>query len=399
MFGVQQQQSKTKPTHKALNKKVNNSSKHVPQPRLVCVELNPGPTPMQELVAGVGAALGQAVAKTQKKKVTVKKAKAEVRAMSKTVRKKANKSVKSAYSGQLLIADRLSGLTSVRAPIGNGYSFQSRTGKRNTIVTIPFNTVSNASFSSLSTSTYTTGFAVSNTLILAAYDLNPYNNANGGFMNSAFGQGMANLTKCFSKWRIKKLQVTYIPCCATTTPGSLAVGATGENFTTVNPTFQEVTDCEKMFVTPFWQAASIDITSVAANDPNQWLYTYVNGSTVAEQRQNYCCTLLLAAFGFPAPTTTFTSYGQFRFDGIVEFTDMSDIISGIASTVKVDEPAHSDAPSVMEECKEEVDIEATEMDLHSLAKEDLIGLIQSRRNSQKTSDLEKPTAKPPGGWF
>lgn len=306
-----------------------------PEPTLVGVETNPGPTPLQELTAGIGAAVGAAIAKTTKKKPAAKKAAKPAQAASsnpKPRRKARNRSNETATLGG--VSNHLSNMTLARAPVSGGYSYNTRAAKRNPIISVPFNSVTNSTLSSLSTATPTIGFSITATTLTSFYDLSPVVNQAGGFQTAAFGVGVSNMAKCFSKWRMKKLMVTYIPCVSTATAGSLAIGATGENYLGTSPTFQQVTDCERMVVTPVWQAASVDITSIANNGSSEWLYVYASGATVAEQRQNYCCSLMLATFGLPAPAATKTDYGQFRFDGEIEFTDMSDIVGGVQTTVE-----------------------------------------------------------------
>lgn len=305
---------------------------------LVGIETNPGPTPTQDMINGLATALGSALAKTEKKKVPTKPAPKRAAATKKKTKSQTMTSVTQHLTNNVLS----------RAPVSGGVSYSSRGTKTHPIISMPFNSVSNSTLSVLSTASPTVGFSTTATTISSFFDLTPYSNVVGGLQDAAFGIGLKNVSKCFAKWRIRKLIVTYIPAVSTATSGSIALGATGENYLSTPPTFQQVTDCERMIVTPVWQGASIDITSVAANNPNEWLYVYSNTSTAAEQRQCFCCSLMLATFGLPAPTTTRVDYGQFRFDGIIEFTDMSDIAGGISTTTQVHQQPN-------EECKDNHD--------------------------------------------
>jgi len=257
-------------------------------------------------LASMGHALGVAAAKKMKKK--------------KEKRKTLSQSV----------TKHIGNVTMAGAPTNAGVFYRSIGTRRNPIVTIPFNSVSNcylgvSAFGGSPGFVYASGSAATWT-----FDLNPFTNSIANWQQFAFGLGVSNLCKAFAKWRVKSLKVTYLPSCSTATNGTFVMGATGENFVSTSPTYQQVSDCERMMSGPLWSMQTMDISSVARNSPNQWLYCYISGNTVAEQRQNYCCTLLAQFFN--VPTAANSAYGQIKFDGELEFTDMSDVIGGFTST-------------------------------------------------------------------
>jgi len=241
--------------------------------------------------------------------------------------RKSKRGNKNATRSMAALTSHISNMSVSRAPVTLGYSYSGINKKKNPIITLPFNAISNCYLGVGSVAGQ--GFVNSSgSAASSSFDLNPFTNTVAGYQANPFGLGISNVTKSFSKWRIKSLRVTYIPAVATNVSGTFVLGATGENFIQNTPTFQQVSDCERMMSGPLWTMQSVDITSVARNNPNQWLYCYVNGTTVSEQRQNYCCTLLVAFFN--APSATNSNFGQLRFDGVIEFTDMSDVIGGVS---------------------------------------------------------------------
>lgn len=233
----------------------------------------------------------------------------------------------------------------VIAPVSSGGVYRS-SRRANHVISVPFSSLSNSNVASNSVSG--SGFGVTATSTQTFYDLGPFDNTVGGFQSFPFGIGVSNIARAYSRFRIKKLMLTYVPMVPSSTPGIVAIGATAENFNTVAPSVQQVTDCQSSILTPVWSEASIDLTSVARLNDGEWLYCYRSGSTVAEQRQNYCCTLMSTMQGIGTQTSANQNYGYLRFDGVIEFTSLSDIIGG--SSLAHPQPLL--APN-SEECKQQ----------------------------------------------
>jgi hypothetical protein len=208
------------------------------------------------------------------------------------------------------------------------------------IISVPFSTISNSLLAVLTATNYTS-FGLSAVATSPFFDLSPSNNTLGGFQSYAFGVGVANIARAYARYRIKRLRLTYVPVVSTSTAGSVIIGATSENFLTTVPTPQNVADCQASLTTPVWQTASLDLTSVARiND--EWLYVLANSATVAEQRQNYPCSLMASSLGIPANVSgANVAYGYIRFDGIIEFTSLSDIVGGVTAAP----PARPSSPA------------------------------------------------------
>jgi hypothetical protein len=203
-------------------------------------------------------------------------------------------------------------------------------------VSVPFNSISNAQVFGRVDGNST--FYISSGLYSQAYDLGlgvvPYGST--GAMSNPFGIGISNIAKAYARYRVRKLRVTYVPIVGTAAVGSFVLGATSENYITNFPiNAQTAADCQVSMTTPVWQEASMDLSSLLMTDKNpEWFYTYVADSSDASQRQNFCCTLLSAGIGMQNVST----YGYLRFDGVIEFTSLSDIVGGAA--------AFSPSPSV-----------------------------------------------------
>jgi len=201
--------------------------------------------------------------------------------------------------------------------------------KRNHIVSVPFNSLSLASVASSAGGS--AGFLYGGAAIAGAFDLNPIGNYNAGFQNAPFGIGIANVAKAYARYRMRSLRVTYVPVLGTGATGSVIIGATSEDVINITPTAQQVADCAASMTTPVWETATMDLSpALNVRSNKEWFYTYATASNAAaEQRQNYCCTLLPAGIGLAG--ATYTVQGYLRFEGVIEFTCLSDVVGGFAA--------------------------------------------------------------------
>jgi hypothetical protein len=219
-----------------------------------------------------------------------------------------------------------------------------------TKIRVPFSSLSNSQLMAGYSGSAPTPiqFAVSSSTTTFGYDLNPIGNAVGGLQNTPFGVGVSNVAHAYARWRLAALRVTYVPTVATQTPGVVILGATTEDYLVNTPTPQNVSDCQVSMTTPVWQTAEMNCQSLLDFERDTWFYVYIPANTVAEQRQEYQLSLLASSLG--NTNTAIATYGYLRFDGVIEFESLSDIVGGVNARrfsqprLATNSPAEADTP-------------------------------------------------------
>jgi len=241
----------------------------------------------------------------------------------------ANRGPKGSRGVGLGVASAMGSMTQSRQRIvsaPNSIGLTTFGNARESLITVPFSAVSNSTVDTLAGGS-TLVFRTAATAGGGAFDLNPISNTVGTLQSNPFGVGIANIARAYSRWRMKSLRITYVPVVGTASAGSVCLGVTLENYISNTPTFQQASDCSSSITTPVWQMASMDATPLMRAAPD-WLYVYVQGSTVSEQRQDFCCSLICAGIGLVAAGGANTTNGYLRFDGEIQFMSLSDVVGG-----------------------------------------------------------------------
>jgi len=271
---------------------------HPPAPRLVCVELNPGPP--KAAIAGISqlaSALGSAIAKTVKKK--------------KTAVKKKNLHPSRSSMGNISNPARLL-RRSVPSAVGASFS---RSGGE-PITRIPFDAptiylVGGASNVITLSTTSSTGAQI--------LDINPVNGTSGAPATSAnmFGGGVASVSIAFSQFRITNLKIRYVGVVGTSSNGAIGLGYLRDSNFTSTFTVSSVTGCRPSIIAPIWS----DDRKMDIPDFELWSYVYTDDSTNATDRMTSGGSLCV--FNIGGTIVSGTTYGMLQVSGVVELIGLS----------------------------------------------------------------------------
>jgi len=284
-----------------------------PKEWLVGVELNPGPPkrvlgdkgPLGNLIGELGSLVSPPSMKRGQAKKKKKNTSAPVRSV-----------------GGVMNSAPLGSTNVVSAPTRAGtLTVQRAAGSH--VVRVPFNSISNTQLIFITGNTRV-GFSTTaaNTVSVQTYDLRPGINRDGyTALDYPFGVGIARIATCYTKYRVKRLRVTFVSTSPTSFSGSILLGANSDPQENSVPTPQNVADSQVSITTPAWQPCEMRLDSLL--DPNLWYFTEYDGSgnTVSSQRQQ--CPLQLSVSSIGTSTAT-AVYGYLRFDGEIEFTGIND---------------------------------------------------------------------------
>lgn len=285
-----------------------------PAPRLVGIELNPGPPRRSALLRGVtaaGVALGRALAKKTKK--------------ARPARRKASQR----------ITNSLSSSRRVDAPLNRGVVSRIRSGTRTH--TIAFNCNSLSINSAAASSPFFAG-AMLDFANQGAYGLvNGHIDLYCASLKSGtnwtprfFGPAVLQVARCYNRYRVKRLRCTFIPLLSPQYSGSIAMGwhrdpfdygATTSNFLTTN-CYAAASARSHGVSSPVWQEVSFDVPGT-----NEWLYCNAQlGDTDSVQRLMAYGNLAIGFAGVLGPSGTtlgpYTAIGILRVSGEIEFQDL-----------------------------------------------------------------------------
>jgi hypothetical protein len=269
-----------------------------PAPLLVGIELNPGPP--KNAIASFGQMLGSAVANLQKTKKTKKK-------------KKTNKSAKNDLTGVRRT------LSLVNAPVTSGYVSRNSSLKHKPVIisgrglcaAIATDTSNNPSLAGSSGTKFGTSSAVTINV-----------DAAGGGSTSAdfklFPPQVYALSSVFLRWRLRKLVLSYVPACPTSTAGLLVMATVSEVTSVSAPSNLSLSYVENAVSGPVWTGVSFDAMKNGLR--TEWLFcdTALSGAQ-SSLRQETAGAFSLGLFNQAAST----QYGQLWADYELEFEELA----------------------------------------------------------------------------
>jgi hypothetical protein len=289
-----------------------------PAPRLVGVEPNPGPPKgLAGVLGSAAAALGAAAARST---------------VSATVKKKKKSSRRRRNTDSTLRTTRTVGenrqfpgpLQTVQAPTALGF----RGGS--TIKHLPC--VINGRCQAFSVQTAGTGsIALTNRNgVTMANDLNIFNVnpvSTGTTTRNfwTFPPAVQSISVAFLRYRFRKLVLTYIPGCPSTTPGSIVFGSIAEstNATGKSVTTSVVADLQVNACTQLWAPIFLDLL-VDGGLRKDWLYMdSTDDSAEPAQRQETPGMIAVALRGVPISTYC----GEFWYEYEIEFNGLGNMQS------------------------------------------------------------------------
>lgn len=280
--------------------------KEVPSPRLVGIELNPGPGPglARDLASAIGGVLGNAVARTRKAKTTRKPA-------PRATRKRPNVSNRTrANNGGVngsLVSDQLSSLTT--APVSGRINTISRT--QTASFPVPYKgAILQITTSSSGAPYFVTVGSAAVTSGATNVGLSPYLLTTTDVrFPAAFPSQIVSLAKSFAMYRIKPgtAKLSYRAASSTSLPGQLAISAYPADYPILNPAvdYLDVSSSECAITTSPWAACMYfdpkALNSVLCSDvAGGWKYCDYDGTvTQPEIRQDTFLNFMVNALGMP----------------------------------------------------------------------------------------------------
>jgi len=280
---------------------------HPPAPRLVGIELNPGPgAPLKTAFADLGGVLAQLASSNAKKK------KSPTPVQKKKKKQQSNQS-------KLRSGLNMSGVSS----LSSGYSRVVRPA-------FPYDHSATFKLKSAIIAVYTQGTSgsVINMRLVGSslaggqtLDLNPYRNNVTG-QAAMFGTAFQRVANSFDRFRLNSLSVTYNPAVGSNTTGTLAMGYSADPFTAAVSYAITSSTQDSLSFAP-WEPISTQISQLNKN----LLFINDNGNlTEANQRLCYAGSILMSGAGLP--TTDSILLGTLTFEGTITFVGLSTSNSG-----------------------------------------------------------------------
>jgi len=312
-------------------------NRKVPAPRLVGIELNPGPkSPL--VVAGVAGALGREILGVVKGAVKEKIKNTAQGAVRQKKRKKKNKN-----QGVPRGLSTNSRMSSVRAPVSIGHVYQSNI-KSPTIelafdclsMTIYSNTTASSTSGLCDFSSDATSFA--NTLAVTPV----YVPAENAF--APFGPQVQIVAKAFTQWRLKSLRIEFVSPYGTNTSGLLAISGSAD-IQNGPSTFSGVLSQYPQMTLPAWGAdlACMDLKTACAEKYGgqaqlEWYSTDPTSNIGTSGARTWSPFGIGAYYSGYAAQAAHTPLGFLRFQGVVEFCSPA-----VSANYTVEKPAPSGA--------------------------------------------------------
>jgi hypothetical protein len=280
-----------------------------PAPRLVGIELNPGPRGPSRIasdIASIGNMIGAAVAATKKKN----------RPPAATKKKKAAKSAAGTYVGTSLHPQNLT-VRQVAAPTTRGVQLVS--GVRHS----PFTVQARCLGPSLhATAAGTPVWITRSGTITAvnAFNIDPLGSGVTSVDFDGFDAALFAIGSVFLRYRFRKLVAEYVPTVNTGQSQSVVLAANPEATGTPGQTFSllGVSSFGLSATTPSWCPVNLDLMKGPNAIRGDWLYCNNSATTHAAERQE---TPGLMAFNYLGATvaTTAVTFGTIYWNYDIEF--------------------------------------------------------------------------------
>lgn len=130
---------------------------------------------------------------------------------------------------------------------------------------------------------------------------------------TVIGNRVSAVAGIFTRWRIRRLRVKYVPQVGSTTAGAMAMGFLDDVGTSAEGTgvanYSETINLRQSNSSAIWQVSTINYRP---QDPDKWYYTTGDGS---DPRFEIPCCIVSYGSGLSNSTT----YGNFVIQYILEF--------------------------------------------------------------------------------
>jgi hypothetical protein len=269
-----------------------------PQPRLVGVELNPGPPKrgnpdtIREAAAATGVLLSNLLGKKKKKKPKQTKARA-------------------ALFGSIKPHVKI---TDGNPPVSKAVQIRSTVSDRPRRCE-PFDVAA------VSLCTNAGGNPVWGAVASTTFNLPMDINTTAGGV-SVFGSAISSISGLYRRYRFKSLVAEYCPLVPTSTAGSFAFAAVGDGAISTVTQFTDTSigSCDQAVTTPSWMRATIDCRHINRD----WLWVQDGTSTTSEERQT-CAGVIVCNLATAAAVSTI--FGKLRLTGEIELDDFTPVLT------------------------------------------------------------------------
>jgi hypothetical protein len=286
-----------------------------PAPRLVGIELNPGPKGRPRIAGRSSTSISSGLS-------------ALGSLLGSTLAKKGKKAVKSIAKSHGSRANFMPNVKTVMQTATIARQAAYRSIKETEIFSVPFHSAI------LQVATNSAGTVVLQQVGLAAtgtasviVSVSPFVTSNVAVAPICFPPQMNRLAQSFSRFRVRpgSGNLSFRTAVPTSTAGSLAIAALPSEYPlTASPSYQTIAGCESAIVCPAWTAdMSFDkktLSSVTTTGP-EWKYCDYDGViTQPEFRQDSIFNMAVQGLALPASTV----FGLIFYSGVLEFQHLQD---------------------------------------------------------------------------
>lgn len=147
------------------------------------------------------------------------------------------------------------------------------------------------------------------------FRLDPNTTISGVYL---FGH-LSSVASSFQRYRFHDLRFEYLPCCPTSTNGSLSFSTLEDSAVATNQSINQITSIQGCVSTAVWSPIGAVI-----NHSREWKYMTGSGGSDADERLN-AAGVVLANTPSPLPASSF--FGWLRFVGRIEFSEIAPAMS------------------------------------------------------------------------
>lgn len=286
----------------------------VPQPRLVGIELNPGPTPTSRAISAAASAIGAAVAKTVKKKKNIATTKKKKKGSSSS-----SSSRRSQGSAQGVVNNIMRQFETREAPASWGFMTRPNANHSPFVVAgtgIACTVTSNASSNIIVTNSLGVNCAANSNI----FNVDPTGGGTLNYNMALFPVDIINVTKNFLRYRFRKLVMRWFNTCTSSTPGSIYACVYPEvvSFTT-NVGFSSIAQSQVSIGSSVWNQFEFDLLAKGGLR-KEWLYVdqaATNSEPQSRQESPGSFAMDITGYG---PSIT---YGSFYLEFEIEYDGLA----------------------------------------------------------------------------
>jgi hypothetical protein len=309
-----------------------------PRPRLVGIELNPGPSPAA-VMAGI-AALSKIAA-------TVKAKRSKPASAAKPRKSKGSATPVPRSSSSI-----------VTPPVAKGYITRSSIGSHTPFILKGRHIACTVVSSATGNLQLLNADGVTSAAPFGTFSIDPLGNGSTQTTFASFPLNVRNLSKCFLQYRLRKLKMTFSPLVGSSTLGGIVFAPIAEvAFLTTNQTYARVAQTSTSVSCPIWETVSLDATTREGLSTD---WRYLDNDVPVSRADLRLESPGSLSIAFPGNQTPSSTFGFIWFDYEIEYKGMADESAFGSHRTNIPDPdfdpvSHND--SLQEESKEDLERE------------------------------------------